>query len=409
LSEINIDNKADRARRVLVLDGSQRSALAVVRSLGAQGIEVTVGEERIPCLASRSKFAARAFKYTSPKTNPAAFIADIVNELERDSYDIILPMTDTTMILAANEFEQLALYARLPISGKDSYLKASDKAETIRLSQKLDIPTPKTFFINKLNDLGDVKNELKYPVVIKPQQSKSLGPDGWIDLGVDYASSFDELTRKMERYKNLPSLPMIQERIFGPGIGAFLLFNRGVERAVFFHRRIREKPPSGGVSVLRESISPDPIIREYSVKILKELNWHGVAMVEFKVDGRDNTPRIMEINARFWGSLQLAIDAGVDFPFMLYKMITEGDVPPVFDYKTEVKLRWLLGDQDHLLIRVFKSDAVTKLPPGYPGRLATLIEFLKFYQRGMNYEILKSNDPGPFLMELKEWFRLLGK
>jgi hypothetical protein len=94
---------------------------------------------------------------------------------------------------------------------------------------------------------------------------------------------------------------------------------------------------------------------------------------------------------------------------MLYKMILEGDVTPVFDYNAGVKLRWLLGDLDHLLIRILKSDSTTRLPPGYPGRLATLIEFLKFYQRGMNYEILKSNDPGPFLMELKEWFRLLGK
>lgn len=409
MSANSIGSKAGLKGRVLVLDGHQRSTLAVVRSLGKQGIDVTVGEERIPCLASRSKYAARAFRYTSPRVDPKAFISDIVGELKRHKYEMILPMTDTSMFLAVNEFENLIRYSKMPVASKESYLKASDKAETIRLAQKLDIPTPKTFFIDGISDLHGIKDELKYPVVIKPRHSKYLSPNGWVDLGVDYADSFDELTLKMERFKNLPTLPMIQERLFGPGIGAFLLFNQGTEKAVFFHRRIREKPPSGGVSVLRESIPPDPVIRDYSVRLMKALNWHGVAMVEFKIDDRDNTPRIMEINARFWGSLQLAIDARIDFPFMLYKMITTGDVPAVFDYKAGVKLRWLLGDLDHLLIRLLKSETQLKLPPGFPGRLTTLIEFFKFYRAGMKYEILRSDDIGPFLMEFKEWVRHLGK
>ena len=318
-------------------------------------------------------------------------------------------MTDITMYLAINEFDNLSRLTRLPVAGKESYLSAIDKGETIRLSQELGIPVPRTYFIEPASDLRDIAAELNYPVVIKPRQSKFLTSEGWISSGVDYAYSLDELTEKIRRYKNHPVMPLIQERISGPGVGAFLLFNRGEEKAVFFHRRIREKPPSGGVSVLRESINPDPVIRDYSVRLLKELNWHGVAMVEFKIDDRDNTPRIMEINARFWGSLQLAIDSGVDFPRMLYRIITEGDVEPVFDYEMGVKSRWLMGDLDHLLMRMFKSDSRLKLPPGHPGRLATLFGFLKFFSPGMKYEILKLSDPGPFFEELKEWFVQLRK
>jgi predicted ATP-grasp superfamily ATP-dependent carboligase len=394
----------DSGGKILVLDGRQRSTLAVVRSLGGLGIEVTVGEDQIPCLASRSKYSTHAFKYASAMTDPGEFISDITAELNRHEYDMLLPMTDISMNLAVNHFDNLARLTRLPVSGKEAYLKASDKAETIRLSQELGIPTPKTYFVNQTSELREIKANLDYPVVIKPRQSKYLTADGWVSSGVDYAYSFDELTEKMERYKSHPALPLIQERLSGPGIGAFLLFNQGAEKAVFFHRRIREKPPSGGVSVLRESIIPDPVIR-----LLKALNWHGVAMVEFKIDDRDNTPRIMEINARFWGSLQLAIDSGVDFPRMLYQMITTGDVQPLFDYKIGVKSRWLMGDLDHLLMRIMKSGARLKLPPGHPGRMATLLEFLRFYRPGMKYEILRLNDPGPFLMECKEWLRQLRK
>jgi len=395
--------------KILVLDGRQRSTLAVVRSLGKMGIEVTVGEDKIPCLSSRSKYAARAIKYTSPMIDPSGFIRDITAELDRGDYDMLLPMTDITMYLAIDEFDNLSRLTRLPVAGKEAYLKAIDKGETIRLSQELGIPVPKTIFIEHGSDLHEKESDLNYPVVIKPRQSKYLTAAGWISSGVDYACNFDELTEKLERYKDHPAMPLIQERLSGPGVGAFLLFNHGEEKAVFFHRRIREKPPSGGVSVLRESIIPDPVIRDYSVRLLKALNWHGVAMVEFKIDDRDNTPRIMEINARFWGSLQLAIDCGVDFPRMLYQIITKGDVEPVFDYKIGVKSRWLMGDLDHLLMRMLKSDARLKLPPGHPGRMATLLGFLKFYGRGMKYEILKFDDPGPFFEELKEWFVHLRK
>ncbi len=43
-------------------------------------------------------------------------------------------------------------------------------------------------------------------------------------------------------------------------------------------------------------------------------------MLELKVDDADGTPRIMEMNPRFWGSLALALRAGVDFPWLLYQL-----------------------------------------------------------------------------------------
>lgn len=409
MSKTNSNHRADSKGKVLILDGWQRSTLAGVRSLGEHDVEVTVGEDHLPCLASRSKYAAHAIKYASAMSDPKAFIADITSELKRHKYDMILPMTDISMYLAVNEYDNLSRFTRMPIGGKEAYLKAIDKGETIKLAQDLDIPVPKTFFISQISELAGIKAELNYPVVIKPRQSKYLTTDGWISAGVDYAFSYDELIKKMERFKKLPALPLIQERLSGPGIGAFLLFNHGMEKAIFFHRRIREKPPSGGVSVLRESIIPEPSIKEYSIRLMKALNWHGVAMVEFKVDDRDNTPRIIEINARFWGSLQLAIDSGIDFPFMLYKMITTGDVAPAFDYKIGIKSRWFLGDLDHLLIRLLKSNVKLNLPLGYPGRIATLTAFLRFYRSKMKYEVLRLNDFGPFLMEFKEWLRQLSK
>ncbi|MCD6162704.1 MAG: ATP-grasp domain-containing protein [candidate division Zixibacteria bacterium] len=401
-------------RRILAADGHQRSTLALVRSLGKKGIAVSVAEDRHPCLASKSKYCRSRVIYASPEENPLKFIEDIKNELKNNDYDMLIPMTDITCFLANEHAEELSQYTHISMPPPEIYKKAQDKGEVIKLCKSLDVPTPATYFIENLDDAKKLAKSLKYPVVVKPRLSKTLTSNGWVHGSISYAHTETDLIQTCKNWDSSLPLPLIQERIEGPGGGAFLLCKDGEPLAVFFHRRIREKPPSGGVSVLRESVPVDKAMKEYSLKILKALNWQGAAMVEFKLDRRDNLPKIMEINARFWGSLQLGIDAGVDFPYLLYRSVMGEDVQPILDYKAGIKTRWLIGDIDHLLIRLFKSDKNLNLPDGFPGKLAVLKEFFRFFQSGMKYEILNRDDLKPALYELYEYLKniikgILGK
>jgi hypothetical protein len=197
----------------------------------------------------------------------------------------------------------------------------------------------------------------------------------------------------------------MQERIPGSGIGVFACYQNGKMVSLFGHRRIREKPPSGGVSVLRESVPVSPQARASTAKLLDHLKWHGVAMVEFKMDDRDGLPKLMEINGRFWGSLQLAIDAGVDFPGILLRIAQGETVEPVFSYKEGVKTRWLWGDVDSLMMLLVKRRASLHLPEYHPGRIRTIFDFLRFFGKDLHYEIESREDPRPSLHELSQRFR----
>ena len=123
-------------------------------------------------------------------------------------------------------------------------------------------------------------------------------------------------------------------------------------------------------------------------------------MVEFKV-AEDGTPYLMEINTRFWGSLQLAIDAGVDFPWLLYKLACGQPVTPVTRYKTGRRLRWLLGDLDSLYLVL--RDRKTSVPL----KLGTLTRFLWPAPFRTRHEINRWSDLGPFWWELKQYIREL--
>jgi predicted ATP-grasp superfamily ATP-dependent carboligase len=172
---------------------------------------------------------------------------------------------------------------------------------------------------------------------------------------------------------------------------------------VFAHRRIREKPPAGGVSVYRESIAAEPDLVRRSRELLQRFGWEGVAMIEYKVDAATGEPYLMEVNGRFWGSLQLAVDAGVDFPALLASLALGQHPPAITSYRTGVRSRWWWGDVDSLLLRLRRSPASLALLPGEPGRLRHLIQFLKLWRPGDRNEILRLDDPMPFLHETREW------
>ena len=224
-------------------------------------------------------------------------------------------------------------------------------------------------------------------------------------VGVRYAASAAELERVLESYDPAAFPVLAQQRITGPGIGVFLLRWNGEILAAFAHRRLREKPPSGGVSVYRESAALDPALLERSRRLLESFDWSGVAMIEYKLDQATGTPYLMEINGRFWGSLQLAIDAGVDFPELLLRAAAGDPAPPVLSWRLGVRSRWWWGDVDQLIARLRHSSARLNLPPGEPGRIGALARFLLLWRPGDRSEIFRLGDPRPFLRETADWIR----
>ena len=150
----------------------------------------------------------------------------------------------------------------------------------------------------------------------------------------------------LEGEKDLPKVPKVMDKYGtmlaqefipnGGSVGVSYLFNSGETRAVFSHRRLLEYPESGGPSIVRESIRHEEA-EEAGLRLLQRMKWHGVAMVEFRIDSRNGKPVLIEVNPRFWGSLPLAIASGVDFPRLLCDMYEHGDVPVVSTYDMGVK------------------------------------------------------------------------
>jgi hypothetical protein len=153
-------------------------------------------------------------------------------------------------------------------------------------------------------------------------------------------------------------------------------------------------------------VEVDPDLLRRSVELLRRFGWEGVAMVEYKRDVETGQPFLMEVNGRFWGSLQLAIDAGVDFPRLLVDHALGRDVTPVMTWAAGVRCRWRLGEVDHLIARLRRNPTALSLPPDAPsiGR-AFAHAFVPAIRRGERGEVCRLDDPMPQAVEFFDWIR----
>jgi len=376
-------NNKDRMNSdVFITDGHWRKSLAAVRALGKKGINVTVGESTRLATAVFSRYCHRSLVYPSPLIQPAEFIDALEKELSQHSYRMVLPMEDETTGLISQHHSLLSRHAAIPVVPYKKYCLARRKDAVLRIAEETGIPVPKTWFIDDLSHIDQVKNRLPYPVVIKPRIGSGA-------VGITYPENADQLMAYYPKIHRHFPYPLIQERIprEGPGYGVSLLFDEnGTVKASFVHKRLREYPVTGGASTLRESARYDDIL-DMAVTLMKKLDWFGIAMVEFKIDPRDGIPKLMEINPRFWGSLHLSIVAGVNFPYLLYRLSRGETFEPVEHYKLGVRCRWMLpGDILHFIHN--------------PRRASLIHDFFRFRDNNTAYDILSLTDPLPVIGRL---------
>ena len=389
--------------RVLVTDGEQRSALAIVRSLGSVGHDVFVVSRRPSSLAGGSRFAARESVAPDPLRSPGGYEEAVADRVDRWSADVLVPVTEASLhaLLPARSRFRGAI---MPFPEHSVFRAVCDKSAVMREARELGIAVPRQRVIEGPGAV-ELDGDLDYPVVVKPSRSVVSSSSGSRKTSVVHAADRREVQSVVDSLPSVAFPALVQERVVGPGIGVFLLLWDGELLAAFGHRRLREKPPSGGVSVLRESVSLESDLLQASRQLLDRFGWQGVAMVEYKRDRRTGVPYLMEVNGRFWGSLQLAVDAGVDFPRLLIEAATGGDPEPVTDYSTGVRTRWLLGDVDHLLLRLRRSADELSLSEDAPGRTEAVLDFLSAFGPGSRSEVWRWSDPVPGLREMAAWLR----
>ena len=389
-------NCSSEPTKILVLDANQRSSLAVTRSLGKlANVQIITADASHDALAAHSRYSDNYVQHPSIYDTPRAFQEWLITFIRTYQIDWVFPVTEVSSQTILQLQDQL-LPCRIPFANLDTVMKLADKWSLVELAKSLGIPCPASKYFSGSAEVK-VCEITRYPVVVKPSLSKIYNGSKWINTAVHIATSETSLTELLYDKDYLRDYPfMLQEFIPGHGAGVFALYNHGKPITFFAHRRLREKPPRGGVSTLSESAIPDPKLLAMVKDLLNVTAWHGIAMVEFRV-ALDGTPYLMEVNTRFWGSLQLAIDSGVDFPALLYKACCNELVEPTQAYQIGKRLRWLLGDIDGLYLAMCDKNFSRR------QKIKRAFDFLTPNPLKTRHEVNRWSDLGPAWFELKTY------
>jgi len=391
--------------RILVLDAHSFAALAFVRSLGRSGHWVAVGAaEGLPAYADLSRYCRKTWTYPPPTIGASRFVGALGLFVREERIDLVVPVTDATIWPVVSDRGLLPDTVGVASSPRLSLERVNDKYETVELARRLGIAVPETKLIQQLSDLRGAA-DWTFPIVVKDRYSIRWVDGQGVAGKVSYAYCWNDLTDAVSSRLDLAGDVLIQRFVAGEGIG-FSGFMRDEKLFLPFQwRRLREKDPRGSGSSARQSMPIDAGVQQAAERLLTGAAYQGIAMVEFKRSAGDDHFVLMEINGRPWGSIQLPICCGIDYPLHLGAWHLDGRLPPeTVAYKAGITCRNLTADLNHLENVWAGRPAGWPLP--YPGFLPTLVKVCLPWYPGLRYEDLVISDPRPGLTQLCDWLRI---
>jgi predicted ATP-grasp superfamily ATP-dependent carboligase len=384
------------AIRVLVTDANSTKALAIVRSLGTVYEVFAAGTTKIS-LGAFSRYCRKYFRY---KTGSKYFIGSVLDICRTHQIDVIITPEEESSFLAAQNrslFTENGITITVP--GFDVMQICMSKPRTLEHAARAGVPLPRTEFISSTEQAFEAAEKIGYPVVVRPVSSHYWTGERFLRTGaVGYMKNRQELEEKIKSLDPQVPLPFIQEYVESRGMSVLCATNKNAQIiAVAAHEGIREYRPTGGTLAVRRSIAVDDVLLGYCSRLIREIGYDGgVLEVEFIISKKTGDVYFVEINPRFWATVQGPINAGVDFPKILVASALGIDYPePV--HKTGVVTRWWLGD----LIRFI--SILNGKPPGFqgdfPSRRKGFVDFFGRQPKGSINEVLRFNDIVPAIME----------
>jgi predicted ATP-grasp superfamily ATP-dependent carboligase len=377
-------------------------------------MEVVAADELPRSPGFYSRYTSERVRYPPPAEAPEQAVAVLLRAARELSVDLIVPVTDEIILPLSEARAHFAGVCRLALPGTQALATALDKRATLELAEGLDIPVPRTALVANTDEALAAAADIGWPVVLKPQSSRvyrreqdpKTGEQGKVAaFGVSYAAGPETLTTQVGRLEGRSGV-LVQEYCTGTGIGIELLMDRGRPLAAFQHRRMREVPITGGASSYRDSVPLDPVVLDHAVRLLGALDWTGLAMVEFKAGNTGHT--LMEVNGRIWGSLPLAVKAGMDFPARLVDLCLNGssNARVRLDTAYEVGVR-----SRNLELETMWIGSALRRGRRYPfleapSRREALRVALRLLNPADGYDVLSRDDPRPGLAEIAQ---IIGK
>lgn len=322
--------------------GRSLMALVIARSLAERGVEVIACDDVNLTVCTFSRHVQETFTLAPWESEPEQFLQDleaaVLEYAPADGRPYVLMPVFREIDLISRHRERFEPVITVAAPKFRSLQQVSPKHKLAALAEAHGLDIPQTWQPGNEAALKALSEKLSYPVIIKPVDG--AGGRGVARVDTPEAAQ----AHAAELGFNPP--PLVQECIEGEDYCVAVLAERGALKAIMSYHNLKSFPREAGAGAVRETVDAEPF-RATAEALLAATNWDGVAQLDFRWSGKKaDTPKLIEVNARFWAGIFHSVETGVDFPWLLYQQsIGEVATPddPEIGATTKTSGAWLLA------------------------------------------------------------------
>src|SRR5208283_5346747 len=295
---------------LLLSEGSSLSSRQTITALGPLGYQIDVCDSNLLCIGRFSRFVRRFFRCPAWSEHPMDYLSFILNRLECDRYNVLLPVHDQAFLFAAAQ-DQLVSKVGIALTEFSNLALLQSKATFAQLLASLGLPHPPTRLIQNPAQLEAMNN---FPYYIKVPYSTAGRGVRWIQNADDRSAAISALD-KQGLLSGRTDI-VVQSAAIGVLSQAQAVFEHG--RLIAVHCTSQQAEGMGGSQSARLSVDHSTV-RMHLEKLGDCLRWHGALALDYLFDSATGRPAYIEANPRLVEPMN-AVMSGVNLAEMLVKL-----------------------------------------------------------------------------------------
>lgn len=260
-----------------------------------------------------SKYLNKKIMIPNPYLDEKGYILNLKLNIKKYNPKIVIPVGFIDNIVISKYRNFLPKDVIIPVPELSILSDTSNKLSLVKYSKIVGFKYPETLVSSQYSP-EEALDYIGLPMVIK----------GISDASNPKYFFTEEQFKDFLKFYNQVNLYIYQRFISGVGVGYFTFSVDGEPIAEFLHRRVVERKPSGGPSIVACAYN-DPEALRIGRHIIRHLKWTGILMVEMRKEYETGDYYVVEFNPKFWGSLELSFSRGIDFPGILVDMLLDSE------------------------------------------------------------------------------------
>ena len=370
-------------RALIVEDGRESYVLAAVRSLAAGGWTVGLAGP-VHSRSAGSRWVARTHLVPPAQAGLDAFAVAVQQAVADGGYDVVFGGDDVEVLALSAVRDRIR--ATVPYVEHAALVRAIDKLELVRAAEAVGLAAPRTVAASATAAPG-----LPLPALVKARLH--WWPGAETDqgrIGVSVCRTEAEVVRAVTEIEAAGTTAVLQELVDGDLMAVTALCDRDGRVLAESHQVASRVSPQLHTSTRAETVPVDPELSAAVHRLLAELRWFGIANLQM-LRPPGGRPHLIDLNGRFYGSLALAVAAGLDLPVLGARLAVGEQPVPRPPLRARPGMRYQALEEDLRRARVERRHGLLR---DVAGTLAFAV--------GATHSTLNPHDPRPAVARVRQ-------